>query len=63
MYLCAIPDVAGAFCVLLDQGKNVGCDDAVGLAKVVVDLWWGLKSEVYTGAISSDVVTLKGQGD
>lgn len=39
MYLCAIPDVAGAFCVLLDQRENVGCDDAVGLAKVVVDLW------------------------
>lgn len=39
MYLCAIPDIAGALCVLLDQGENICRDDAVGLAKVVVDFW------------------------
>ena len=37
MYFGAFPDVFGVRGVLLDDGEDAGCDDAVGAAEVVVD--------------------------
>jgi hypothetical protein len=37
--LCALPYVSGSFGILLDNGENTSCDNAVGPAEVVVDFW------------------------
>jgi hypothetical protein len=35
--LCAIPDIAGGFRVLLNNGENTSSDNMVGTAEVMID--------------------------
>lgn len=38
-HLGCFPDGTGILAVLLDEGQDACCDDAVRLAEVVVDFW------------------------